>query len=51
MHKKRYPVLIARDNTKTEYTILHKMAYTLLVRDNASTVSKFQFNVDLYSCR
>ena len=42
--------MIARDNTTTEYLYLHKMAHTLLVRDNASTVSEFHFNVDIYSC-
>ena len=29
----------------------HKMAYTLLVRDHASTVSEFRFTVDIYSCK
>ena len=39
------------DTTKNQVSFLHKMAYTLLDRDNATTVSEFQFNVDRYSCR
>ena len=41
--------LLDRDNTRQVF-IFHKMAYTLLDGDNATTVSEFQFNVDRYSC-
>ena len=37
-----------RDNTRQVF-IFHKMAYTLLDGDNATTVSEFQFNVDTLS--
>ena len=40
-----------RDNTQNRVSFLHKMAYTLLVGDNATAVSELQFNVDIYSCR
>ena len=49
-HKKVF-TLSDGGNTKNQVPFVHKMAYTLLDRDNATTVSEFQFNVDRYSCR
>ena len=41
--------LLDRGNTRQAF-MFHKMAYTLLDGDNATTASEFQFNVDRYSC-
>ena len=36
-------ILLDRENTKAEFSFLHKMAYTLLARDNALLCLNFNF--------